>query len=82
MVVLWWATLPFIPCWDSTLEFKLEWVWQCREQGQGVERECIASVIGSTRDERTEATVVWGAGPLTVRRRRAPVGCSWFCLVV
>ena len=27
-------------------------------------------MIGSTRDERTEATVVWGAGPLTVRQSR------------
>ena len=25
---------------------------------------------GSTRDKRTEATVVWGAGPLTVRQSR------------
>ena len=51
-----------------------------------VERECSASDRLDTRRE-AEVSVVWGAGPLTVRRRRRGgehpwALLVWFCLLV
>ena len=41
-----------------------------------VERECSASDRLDTRREAEACMVCGGAGPLTVRRRRAPVGSA------
>ena len=46
-----------------------------------VERECSASDRLDTRRE-AEVSVVWGAGPLTVRRRRRGGEHPWALLVV
>ena len=73
------------------------WPWY-REQGQGRQKEVTATNVGERdaqrscsagdrldTDERLCGDLgVWGAGPLAVRLRQAPVGSlsSRFCLVV